>query len=398
MIKHLLKLVWNRKRANVLLVIEIFFSFLVLFAVVTLGVYYADNYRQPLGFSYENVWNIGVDMKLNTDDEWTPEMVETARQVYLALDGLDEVEAAAGAMYPPYYVMGGSGSVFVLNGRSVQYGFNEVTDDFKDVVGLTLIRGRWFEQADDALNWDPLVINQRLSQEIFGSEDPIGKSMRVDEGERDRRVIGVISDFRQYGEYAGLDNYLFERKRLGDPAHRPPQRFVIKVRPGTTAVFEEKLNQRLQAAAREWSFDITPLTQLRETSLKLFLAPIFAVGLVAVFLMIMVALGLVGVLWQNVTQRTKEIGVRRAQGAAAGHIYFQVLGELLVITSVGLVIGVLVVVQFPLLDLIGFVSTTVYVYSLMISSAVIYLLTILCGLYPSWLATKIQPAEALHYE
>lgn len=54
--------------------------------------------------------------------------------------------------------------------------------------------------------------------------------------------------------------------------------------------------------------------------------------------------------------------------------------------------------QFPLLDVIGFLSGEVYVYALAISLSIMYLLTVLCGLYPSWLATKVQPAEALHYE
>ena len=55
-------------------------------------------------------------------------------------------------------------------------------------------------------------------------------------------------------------------------------------------------------------------------------------------------------------------------------------------------------VQFPLLDLIGFISDKVYIYSLLLSILVIYALTLICGLYPSRLATRVQPAEALHYE
>lgn len=55
MIRHLIKMTWNRRRTNVLLIAEIFFSFLVLFAVVTLSIYYLDNYRRPIGFSYDDV-------------------------------------------------------------------------------------------------------------------------------------------------------------------------------------------------------------------------------------------------------------------------------------------------------------------------------------------------------
>jgi putative ABC transport system permease protein len=210
--------------------------------------------------------------------------------------------------------------------------------------------------------------------------------------------VGVITDFRKDGEYAGLQNYLFERKRLDDPNDRPPRNLLIKVRPGTTVEFEESLLTKLQAVAREWSFEVKPVSQMRESSLKLYLAPVLAVGLIATFLMMMVGLGLVGVLWQNVTQRTKEIGLRRAKGATAAAIHKQILGELLVLTSFGLILGIVLVVQFPLLDLIGFIRAKVYFLGLLISLAIIYGLTVTAGLYPSWLATRVQPAEALHYE
>ena len=68
MTRHILKLIWNRKRTNLLMMVEIFVSFLVLFAVVGLGVYTADNWRRPRGFSIENVWDVAIDMKQMTDD------------------------------------------------------------------------------------------------------------------------------------------------------------------------------------------------------------------------------------------------------------------------------------------------------------------------------------------
>ena len=60
MIRHLLKLVWARKRANALLIIEIFFSFVVVFAVVTLATSMIIRWNKPLGFDYHNVWSASV--------------------------------------------------------------------------------------------------------------------------------------------------------------------------------------------------------------------------------------------------------------------------------------------------------------------------------------------------
>ena len=398
MIRHLLKLVWNRKRFNFLITLEIFVSFLVLFMVMLFVVYYTYNYSQPLGFEYENVLNVEIDVKQQSDDYFTPEQHELTRQLYLTVKDMPEVESVASSLSVPYQ-MGGSFGGMDFKGRTIQYERGEVTDDLKDVLHLDVVAGRWFSREDDAATFQPVVLNRRLAEEIFGAEDPVGQVMSA-EGSRSKetRVIGVVSDFRKGGELAGPDNFLFTRKNLNNPKERPPRNLIIRVRPGVTAEFGERLANKLQAVAKDWSFDVTPLVQLRDSQFRLQLIPVIVLGIIAAFLMIMVALGLTGVLWQSVTQRRKEIGLRRAKGATAARIKNQILGELLLIATFGLAAGTLVVVQFPLLDVIGFISGKIYVYSLITSALIIYLLTILCGLYPSWLATKVQPAEALHYE
>jgi putative ABC transport system permease protein len=60
MTRHLISLIWHRKRHNVLLAAEIFFSFLVLFGVAFTGLFYANNWRQPLGFDIDRVWSINA--------------------------------------------------------------------------------------------------------------------------------------------------------------------------------------------------------------------------------------------------------------------------------------------------------------------------------------------------
>src|SRR4030095_2619454 len=61
MFKHLFKLIWNKKKQNFLLITEMFVSFIVMFAVFTLIVYYYHNYRKPTGFEYDNVWVVNYN-------------------------------------------------------------------------------------------------------------------------------------------------------------------------------------------------------------------------------------------------------------------------------------------------------------------------------------------------
>ena len=91
-------------------------------------------------------------------------------------------------------------------------------------------------------------------------------------------------------------------------------------------------------------------------------------------------------------------GDGRALGATGHGVSLQVLGELLVVTTAGLLLGAAIAVQFPLLGVIGWVSNGVYAVGMALAALTIYGLTVVSALYPSWLATQVQPAEALHYE
>ncbi|MGH9840303.1 MAG: ABC transporter permease [Blastocatellia bacterium] len=403
MIKHLCKLVWNRKRINFLITVEIFFSFLVVFAVMVFAVYYTDNYRQPLGFDYRNVWAIAVDTKSGSgpNEGKTLRQMATIKQMLAGMREFSEIESSAPLWGSPYWNGDWSGDRKLKDGTDLEIGNNETTEDLKDVFGLKIVRGRWFSKEDDgATNYRPVVINQKFARGLFGDEDPIGKdvSNSEDKERKEERVIGVVDDFRKSGEFAALRGYKFFRIDFNDEKAQIPVYLMLKVRAGTTAAFEEKLLARLQSEAKDWSFNIKPLVEMRQSIFQAYLVPMTAFALVAGFLLIMVGLGLTGVLWLTVTQRTKEIGLRRAKGATRQQIYKQILGELFITTTAGLIAGVLVVVQFPLLNLMGFATPKVYAISIVLSLALIYLLTIVCGLYPSRLATRVQPAEALHYE
>ena len=103
-------------------------------------------------------------------------------------------------------------------------------------------------------------------------------------------------------------------------------------------------------------------------------------------------------LWQAVTQRTREIGVRRAKGATRGDIAAQVLGEIGIMTTLALIPAVILALQVPLLGPFYWVEWHVYAVALAISLAAIYVLAVLCGWYPARLASAVQPADALRYE
>jgi putative ABC transport system permease protein len=191
---------------------------------------------------------------------------------------------------------------------------------------------------------------------------------------------------------------MFVRKRVGDPADRPLRNLVLETAPGTPAAYEEEVLARLGAVAPEWSFVVRPMAQMRSTSFRLRLAPVVAGAVVAAFLVLMVTLGLVGVLWQNVVRRTRELGLRRATGATRRDVRRQISRELLLFTTLALGLGILLAVQLPVLDLLPALGAGVFAAGLALAAGLIYALVLVAALYPSWLASRVEPAEALRWE
>ena len=409
MTRHLLRIVWNRRRRNFLIALEVLLSFLVLVAVATFALQFLQNWRRPLGFSADRVWVVEFRPS-SVADEVRAQNEATLERLLAVLADLDPVEAVAASSSGgvPYSGSEWGSSVELEDGRALRYQVGRVTDSFATVMGLRMRAGRWFSREDAGAAVDPVVLNAQLARDIFGDGDPIGRI--IPESGRPRpdgripppkRVIGVIDEYRKYGEFSTPYRFLFYRQDFGNAQPGTASEIALRVTPGTTARFEETLTRALRSMAPDWTFEIDTLVAARESYLRRYTVPLLIGSTIATFLLIMVALGLIGVLWQNVTERTREFGLRRAKGASASHVQQQVLLELALLTSMAVGIGLLLVLQLPALPLppdVWIFTPVVVSAAIAMSITVIYGLALLCAWYPSRLATKIQPAEALHYE
>jgi putative ABC transport system permease protein len=393
MIKHLLKIVWNRKRVNSLILAEIVLSFLVLFSVMVAIVMYAVNYRHPLGYSIDRVWSISVNPHLQWE-KFRKEKSDGMALIERTVRDMPEIEAVGGIALSPYSTSTSISGVD-FQGRKVQAYINSATDGTGEALSVQLIAGRWFSKDDDAATQEPAIINEQLARDLYGTVDVIGKELPFNK----RRAVGVVKDFRKAGEFSLPVNYLLSRIRPNDTTgDYETWNVLVRLKPGITAEFQERLVKTLESVQKGWTFSVIRLEQARESDFRKHLTPLLAGAVIAGFLLFMVALGLIGVLWQNISRRTREIGLRRAVGSTARLVYHQILGELMVLTTIGLAIGTVIIIQFPLLNLISDIPPSVYGIGFIISVVFMYILALGCGLYPSWLTLEIQPAQALHYE
>jgi putative ABC transport system permease protein len=397
MTRHLLKLVWNRKGANALIVLEIMVSFLVVFAVLTGAFDVIRNWRHPIGFEWQGVWNVRLDIELESNPEQDPKVHETVMRMLRETASLPPVVAAAGSHTVPYSFSTMSGGTRI-DGRLHELIFDDVTDDYAKVMRMPVVAGRWFSAEDDGSQFRPVVLDRTAARAMFGGESAaVGK--KLDLGPDGAfRIVGVVETYRKDGETTTPVNMIFRR-------YAPDHRFgglvrnvVLRVQPGTPAAFEEELVKRLEGVAPDLSFRVRHLDQMRTESMRFRLAPVVLGAIIGTFLIIMVTLGLTGVLWQNVTRRTREIGLRRATGAAAAAVHRQILTEVMLLATIAAAIGLVLVFQLPILGVFSLVTPAAYTLGIIAALATIYLLTFLCGVYPSWLAARLEPAEALRYE
>jgi putative ABC transport system permease protein len=419
MIRHLLKLVWHRKRANALVMVEIFFSFLIVFAVVTMAVSMLRRWRAPLGYGWRNVWVVKIQnstpykVSSSQTDPSAPTTVDPKLladaqlldRVSRELKSLAEIGGVATDAMPAYSNGEWTSELGDKNHRT-DVTADYASDDFARVMDLKVLRGRWFKPEDEAADFLPLVIDADAANAMFGSIDNAlgqklpGEGFRADANSpRELRVVGVIAPYRKSGELGGPETRMvFFRWSVFKPQTPEVMTVVVTVKPGTPASFEAALNDRLHAISPDATFRIRRMDQMRRLNLRIRFTPLAVLAVVALFLICMVGLGLTGVLWQTVTRRMREIGLRRALGASGAGVRRQVMGEVALLATLAVAVGVVIVLQLPLLGFMHLVTAGEFTAGFVSALAVIYGITLLCGAYPSWLASRIEPAEALRYE
>jgi putative ABC transport system permease protein len=398
MLRHLLKLTWKRKSRNLMLSLEILIAFAIVFGIAAFGLRYWQLYQQPIGFDGRDTWSVRIRMGAVPDEAIPADVYDTLRRGLLELPEVREVGFAA---YSPYTM-----STWTTSYKSSQTGAEVATHIFESsdnaaaALGIQLVAGRWFGREDDGQAALPAVLNKRMAAAMFPGRAPLGQQFTSKEKDslRTLRVVGLVEDFRNQGPLMAPANFVLTRFEPHTGKSRA-RVILIKVAPGTPRGFEAALNRRLKLVRNDWSYEIAPLQAMRTSLLKEHLIPLIVVAVIAAFMVAMVAFGLFGVLWQNTTRRIPEIGLRRAIGASAADIYRQIVAEQLLLSSTAMIVGLVLLVQLPLTGAMGeALNWGVFIGAAALSMGAIYLLSLLCSLYPGWRASRLSPTEALHYE
>jgi putative ABC transport system permease protein len=295
------------------------------------------------------------------------------------------------------------GFVAVPNGPIQNVEFYEfVSKDYFKTLGIRLIEGRLFNQSDGPGTPSVAIINQTMARTFWGNRSPIGRRVRPHFENPWFTVIGVVADAKNAGldKPTGAALYLplnqLEKQALGMDRNlyvavrsaSKPSIIMNAVRP----VLNE-LDPALPLANVRTLDEVMSAAQSRPRFLTLLLTLFSGVALV------LAAVGIYGVISYSVAQRTKEFGVRIALGAQRGDVLGIVLRRGMLLTVIGVVLGVagaLALTRFLSTLLFGVTPTdplTFIAIPLLLGS-----IAFLASYIPARRATKVDPIVALRYE
>ena len=294
-------------------------------------------------------------------------------------------------------------------GRKIQHTILQgVTVSEPDVDSVEIPQGRYFSQYEQDKHSDVVILGHDTADQLFHGEDPVGKE--VDIGGIDFRVIGVMDKRKQAfgGGKNPEDNAAYFSLGTFQKLHPEIKDFWIALKyddpKNKTAVYDEieqtlriQRKQRFNQADNFAIFGPDSITRLwNQLTAGIFL---FMIGVASVGLMVG-GVGVMNIMLVSVTERTREIGVRKAIGATKRNILLQFTIEAITLCAVGGVVGVAfgslltLIVRLAVPSIPAFVSTIWAATGFTVSC----IIGLVFGIYPAWKAANLDPIDALRYE
>jgi putative ABC transport system permease protein len=284
-----------------------------------------------------------------------------------------------------------------------------VTDGFQQIRNLIISRGRYFDQQDMNSESKVCLLTEDLANLVFPADDPIGKTIRL--GELSFTVVGVFRErVATFGQteitresvlipFALVKYYTGEEyiRTFYAQADRPEDV------PAVTEQVKEILASRHRAGA---DYRVQNLASILETAHRISLALTIVLVLIALIALTISGIGIMNIMLVTVTERTREIGIRKAIGARRDAILYQFLMEAVLISGAGALIGIGIAVAIPivaeaLLSLVpeaGGITIPISWVSVFLAFFVSTSTGLLFGYLPASRAAKLQPTESLRYE
>jgi len=292
----------------------------------------------------------------------------------------------------------------VVSGQERPVSLIGVTDGYQAIRRLVVTHGRYFDAGDMEAPGKVCLITNDLATRVFGLENPVGRELRV--GDVTFTVIGV---FRERSSTYGISEiqkdtviipFMLMKYYTGDNHLGTLQAQAAS--PDEVSTVERRVERLLRSRhPPEAEYNVQTLTGILSAARKISLGLTVVLVLIALIALLISGIGIMNIMLVTVKERTREIGIRKAIGAARREILSQFLIEAFLISGGGAVVGILIGVAIPVVVqqwLPGNMRVPISSMSVIVS----FLVSCSTGLFFGWLpanqAARMQPIDSLRYE
>ena len=293
---------------------------------------------------------------------------------------------------------------------------------YRDIVGVDIVKGRFLTETDELNQDNVCTVTDGLAGRLFAFQDPLLQSIKINSFYY--RVVGVVRERNmpeqrtQSGKSEGepLDNNVYiplstARSRFGETLIRRRagsfemesvqlHQMTVQMRdiPAVEAA-DPQIKGLLARFHKQNDYEtIVPLQLLRQAEQTKRIFNI-VLGSIAAISLLVGGIGIMNIMLATVTERTREIGIRRALGAKRRHITVQFLVETVVLSIGGGLVGVVIGIMVPfVVSRVTDMPTIVTPWSVLLAFSISGAVGIVFGLYPAKAAAKLDPIEALRHE
>ncbi|MEY2496283.1 MAG: hypothetical protein QOJ45_2775 [Verrucomicrobiota bacterium] len=386
----------------VLIVAEVALAVVLLAGAGLLLRSFSQLVRTDPGFRTERVLSARLNLPPARYDK-PGTTVRFAEQLLASLRELPGVHSVAAVSHPPFSYL--DRWPFALESRTapeqrMSAANRVVSPNYYEVMGISLRRGRAFTEQDTAGQPGVIIVNETMARRIWGDEDPIGKRLTVyvARWELPVTVVGVVADSRQMSlEEAIVPEMNFPMAQTANFLRR----FNLLIRTQTEPT---SLLPAIRATVGKFDpqlplYNVITIRGAVDDSLSVRRFALCVLGLFAAVALLLAVSGIYGVIGHAVTQRTHEIGIRMALGAARRDVFRLILGEGGKLALTGVAIGIIasyILTQFLRTLLYGITPTDPLTFA---AVALLLLMTALLACYfPARRAANVDPIQALRSE